>query len=404
MSESPCSSNGTVRLRARVLRVSEIGDREVRAWSALEQRASEPNAYLSPHHVVPLARLGDADEPLILFVEVLPPHDERLVGVAVLQPERANRVLPLAHLQGFRSRYTCLSGLLLDRGAPQQALAALLEGMRVHAPRSRGLVLGPVYLDGAVAQLVRAHGGHGTQALHDARTGQRAVLRRCELGEAALAAMLGKRKGGLDRRRRRLSELGTVDWRCYREGGIPEHAVEAFLRLEHAGWKGQQGSSLRSNPAHERLFRAMVAGFGAEGRVFFTELTLDGEPIASASNFISQRAAFAFKIGWHPDFAKYSPGILNEIEMIRRAPEVLPDIDEFDSGAAPDSYINELWRSRRPLAQLVVPTGVRGRVALRALGLLRSAKAGLRARVGRSEHADDARPDAPGLAPGASSR
>lgn len=375
--------SGAARLRVRVLQVSEVDAHEVRAWSALEQRACEPNAYLSPHHVLPLAKLiADAARPVVFFVEAFGPHDERLVGVAVLQPAPATRGIPLPHLQAVRSPYTCLSGMLLDRDCPREALAALLDAVQMHTPKVQGVSFGPVYLDGAVARLIQVQRDHGVHIHHDRQTDQRAVLRRGELGDAPLCAALGKRKAGLDRRRRRLAERGAVGWRCYREGGIPEHVVESFLRLEHAGWKGQQGSSLRSSPANERFFREMVAGFGAEGRAFFTELTLDGEPIASASHFISQRAGFAFKIGWHPDFARYSPGVLNEIELIRRAPEVLPDLDEFDSGAAPDSYINELWRSRRPLAQLVVVTRLRGRVAMRAMQSLRTLKSACRWVVG----------------------
>jgi len=385
MPESNGRLNGSARFRVRVFQAAEVGAQEVRAWSALEQRATEPNAYLSPHHVLPLAALFDAGgRPLIFFAEAIFPHGERLVGVAVLQPERATRGIPLPHLQAVRSPYTCLSGLLLDRDCPHQALATLLDSMQTHAPKVQGMVLGPVYLDGAVARLIQAQGERGVHIHHDPQTDQRAVLQRCELGDAHLTAALGKRKADLDRRMRPLGERGVVGWRCYRDGGIPERVVESFLRLEHAGWKGREGSSLRSNPAREQFFRAMVAGFGAEGRAFFTELTLDGEPIASTSNFISQRAGFAFKVGWHPDYAKHSPGVLNEIEMIRRAPEVLPDIDEFDSGAASDSYINGLWRSRRPLAQIVVVTRLRGRVAMQTMQSLRSIKAACRRAIGRA--------------------
>ena len=72
--------------------------------------------------------------------------------------------------------------------------------------------------------------------------------------------------------------------------------------------------------------------------------------IASLCNLVSGDVGFGFKIGWNPEFKAYSPGVLNEVEFIRHAPEAFADISYFDSGSSADSYINGLWPTRRPLA------------------------------------------------------
>jgi CelD/BcsL family acetyltransferase involved in cellulose biosynthesis len=113
----------------------------------------------------------------------------------------------------------------------------------------------------------------------------------------------------------------------------------------------------------------MVRGFAGADRVLFAELRVGERVISSTSNFLSGRAAFAFKIGWHRDFAKMSPGTLNEVEMIRQAPSLLGKLDFFDSGSGQDSYINELWVDRRPLSNSILVTTSAGRVMLGAVDL-----------------------------------
>jgi hypothetical protein len=118
----------------------------------------------------------------------------------------------------------------------------------------------------------------------------------------------------------------------------------------------------------------MVAGFAAERRVLFTELTLDGVAIAAACNFVSGRLGFAFKIGWNPELRAYSPGWLHEVEFMRNAGTLLRDLEYIESGATTDSYINELWLERRPLATLSIPLRLGGSLAMSGMTSLRFMK------------------------------
>jgi CelD/BcsL family acetyltransferase involved in cellulose biosynthesis len=121
----------------------------------------------------------------------------------------------------------------------------------------------------------------------------------------------------------------------------------------------------------------MVRGFAGAGRALFFELRVGDRVISSTSNFLSGRAAFAFKIGWHRDFAKMSPGILNEAESIRHAPSLLGKLEFFDSGAGLNSYIDELWVDRRPLSKSLFVTSRAGHVMLGAVALAKRLKRGL---------------------------
>ena len=105
----------------------------------------------------------------------------------------------------------------------------------------------------------------------------------------------------------------------------------------------------------------------------FTELSVAGKVIASTSNFCSGMAGFAFKLGWHPDYAVYSPGLLNELELIRAAPQVWGNLEIADSGSSPGSFMENIWLARRTLVSGMYATDRTGRVQLAIVRLLRGA-------------------------------
>ena len=216
----------------------------------------------------------------------------------------------------------------------------------------RGLVLQPAF------ELRRA-------ALIPAQAGPESLRRR-------------KKYKDLERCRRRLAEQGEVQWLIHRQGA-DEGIIESFLRLENSGWKGERQKSLRSRARDEAFFREVVAGFGREGRVFFTELRLNGQTIASTSNFVSAHAGFAFKIGVDEAFRKYCVGMLNDAELVNQAPEVCSDLSAIDSGAAPDSYMEMLWPHQRSLVTTFLPYSQAGQAAWQGMQALRSLRRAVRA-------------------------
>ena len=300
-----------------------------------KSRAIEPNAFLSPHFVIPAARHLTPDQtPLALFVERTTPSGRELIGVGVFTEAAATYRTPVRRLVGYRSRYSLLSGLLLDREHAVQALQALLQFVRTSLPHCKAIELPLVRGDGPLFDPAGIAADASTHAPRIGKLDPRAVLVMADcaahLGEKTLAARIRD----IDRRLRRLRERGHVAWRWHREAGATAQAVESFLSLEHMGWKGDEGSSLRSRPDDEAFFRAAVSGFASEGRALFIEVTFDGVPIASMCNFIAGNVGFGFKIGWNPAFRSFSPALINELELIRQGPTSFGDIEYFDSGAS----------------------------------------------------------------------
>lgn len=364
-------------LRTRMVSLESLTPGDLSAWEGLEAVATDPNAYLSPHFVLPAARhLSSRRPPRVVLAERPGPDGATLVGLAVVQPSWGSKRIPSPHNVVYRTKHSFLSGLLLHRDCATDALTALLEGLKSSGFHGHGLALETVWTDSLLAQAAEQHGPKAGRAVRQADVRQRAILYP-ELASAQLQQpALRQRVRELDRKMRRLREVGQVEWRCHR-GQVPEAAVEAFLALEHAGWKGESGSSLRSCNAEESFFREAVARFSAAGRALFTELCLDGVPIASSSNFIAGRTGFGFKVGYDPRYRAYAPGLLNELGLLRHAGECLADLDCIDSGSNPGAYIEQMWLSRRPVTRLAIPLTPVGRIAVMAGTAVRAARRSL---------------------------
>ena len=314
-------------------------------WRALERRALEPNAYLSPRFVVPaLDGLSPPDRPWA--VAVWSAHaPASLLGMAVLRREPARLRFPLPHAQAWGGVHAYVGGLMLDAAQAQPALGALLDAV---ASRSPALHLRDLPSDGPTATLLQVVTRQRRLSWFGGHRYERACLDLASEGAAARwqTHVTGARRREAARLKRRLAERGRLDWHWLRADGVDEAAVDRFLALEHAGWKGQEGTSLQSHPAQENFFRGMTEAFRRDGELFFTELRLDGKAIASSCNLRSGDRGFAFKVAFDPEHARCGPGILNELGLLAALETDCDGLRHLDSGAQPGSFIEHYWPDR----------------------------------------------------------
>src|SRR5690606_16267539 len=89
---------------------------------------------------------------------------------------------------------------------------------------------------------------------------QRARLRRLSGGfEVHVKTVLSKsRAKDIQRTLRRMEELGQVTFERATDPATVRDRIEAFLVMEHAGWKGAAGTSFLSDAEHARFIRAAL--------------------------------------------------------------------------------------------------------------------------------------------------
>ena len=129
-------------------------------------------------------------------------------------------------------------------------------------------------------------------------------------------------------------------------------AVEEFLALEAAGWKGRQGTALLSRKEDAEFFRAACRGLVASGRLRFLALT-GSRTVAMQCNLIANGVIFGFKTCYDEELARHSPGVLLLLEVL--ASISLTGAVRLDSCAEPgNELVNRLLPDRRPLETLIV--------------------------------------------------
>ncbi|WP_295531404.1 GNAT family N-acetyltransferase, partial [Novosphingobium sp. Chol11] len=165
------------------------------------------------------------------------------------------------------------------------------------------------------------------------------------------------------RQHARLAEAGALSFARAQDGAGADAWIEAFLSLEARGWKGGAGSALACAAETAGLFREAVADGAARGRIERLSLALDGQPIAMLVNMIAPPGAFSYKTAFDEDFARFSPGVLLQLEnlaLLERG-----DVAWADSCAAPDHpMIDSLWRERRPIGRFSIAIGGSARRAV----------------------------------------
>lgn len=148
--------------------------------------------------------------------------------------------------------------------------------------------------------------------------------------------------------------------------------IERFLQLEAAGWKGIDGGAFLSRPEDARFFREAARDGLRMGRLRMLGLEHRGELVAINVNLLAGHGGFAFKTAYDERLARFAPGLLLEVENLRRLHRD-PDVRWLDSCALPENETaNRLFSGRRLFHTLLI--GLRpfpGGLAVSALPLLR---------------------------------
>ncbi len=181
-----------------------------------------------------------------------------------------------------------------------------------------------------------------------------------------------KHRHEMRRQERRLSELGDVRYDQFSADSDLSAWLEEFIALEKSGWKGERKTAFGSRQSHRDYLFETTKAAAARGQLMMLALRLDGKPIAMKLNFLVNGGGYAFKIAFDEKYSRYSPGMLLELENIRR----LHDnhcIGWMDSLAAANHQLkNRVWLDRTAIVTfLVAPGGALSALLLAVLPLMR---------------------------------
>ena len=331
-------------MRAQITTIEELSDQHVRDWSELSAEAIEPNPYLAPEFVLPACRwLKGSGSALIARVEN---SSGSLTGLGVLAPMSRHLRFPFHSLRDFTTTHSFLGGVLLGKGDPVASFSTMASALLIE-PGVNAITLSNVPADGAQWAAMHAAGSALGLTWVEGQRYSRATVAPGSHDHEVWEKWVSKgRRRSISRGRARLEAQGALTWRIGTDGSAAE--VERFLMLEHSGWKGAAGTSLRSLQNHEMFFREMIRGFADRHGVFFTELLLNGQPVAATCNLMTGQHGFAFKVAYDERYRKCNPGIINEVQFLEDNP-LKHVLVHLDSGASAGSFVESIWPGRRLL-------------------------------------------------------
>lgn len=331
------------------------------AWDHLAEFASTPNPFFERWYLQPaLETLDPENRVRLMRIE----RGGELIGLVPVESARRYSQWPLPHLASWLHPNCFLGAPLVQFGEETAFWQALLARADAGAGAALFFHLAAMPLDTKLADALFATCAAQRRRIALVRREERAMLASTLAPSDYLThALPGKKRKEFRRQHARLAEQGTLAVERRDDAKGIHDWIEAFLALEMRGWKGRAGSALGAAPGTAALFRQALAGAAAHGKLERLSLTLDGRPIAMLASFLCPPGAFSFKTAFDEDFARFSPGVLlqlENLEMLDRTP-----IDWTDSCAATDHpMIDSLWQERRPIGRLSVAIGGAARRAV----------------------------------------
>jgi CelD/BcsL family acetyltransferase involved in cellulose biosynthesis len=323
------------------------------AIADLAGRCRLPNPFFLPEFLGPaiqalgrgsveLALIADATGRLIFFAPVVAGGLEKGLFSAV-------RV--------WTHPYAPLGVPLMDMARLDEAAAALIDGLG-RAGR-RCLVLPDVPVDAPELAALRRHAQARGLSCRATALDSRPVLRADRPGGAQLfrGMVSRKKRKELARQLRRLSEVAPVSFAVFRRAEEVATALEAFLLVEAAGWKGRQGTAMAQSPDLKAFAAAAIANLARRNGVIIDVMFVGESPAAALVRFQADGLSIAWKIAYDEHFAAFSPGA-QLMSHLTRAWLADPAVARVDPVCAADNpLLGQLWDEREVYATLVLATG-----------------------------------------------
>ncbi len=347
------------------------------AWQALADEALEPNPFYEYWMLEPALRLfGGKDIKLVLVLaqnDAKPGGPKVLCGLFPFERKRRYKGLPIRVLSLWRHAYCPVRTPLVRKDRAREVIEALFDWMATNPFGCSLVEFGEITGEGPFRLRIidEIQVRQSLSLVEESHT--RALLRhRASADEYICEAVSREHRKDFRRKQRRLSESGWLETDDLDHNSDIGKWLDEFLALEASGWKGKNGGALLCDESGREFFKTVAREAFLKGRLSMLALRVNGNLVAQKVNILSGEGAFAFKIAFDEQHARHSPGILLEIENIRRF-HATTETKWMDSCAQPfHPMINRLWLDRRIIETIIVATGRgAGEFWVSALPLLR---------------------------------
>lgn len=334
----------------------------VAAWQDLADHAIEANVFYEPWLLRPALRTLNLGTPLrlVFIYETSSPETpgvSRLCGFFPMEPVSRFRNLPIPAWRLWKHLHCFLCTPLIRPERAGETLTALLQWAGADGG-ANVVYFSQVRGDGPFHDLLIKHANETGTSQRVTNRFARALWKQGQELEDYLQNTLstGVRKE-YRRQRKRLGELGQLEFRTLQQPGEVDEWLEQFLNLEASGWKARAGTALLINASERAYVREAAQEGFARSQMLMQGLFLDGRPVAMLLSFLAGTGGFTFKIAYDEEFAKFSPGVQVMLDVLGCLHSDSRHV-WMDSCAEPNHpMINRLWKDQRVIESVLVSTG-----------------------------------------------
>jgi CelD/BcsL family acetyltransferase involved in cellulose biosynthesis len=340
---------GHGRMHSRVIALTDIDAPFIDRWRALARRPDiTPNPFADVDFLRPAAAyLPEAKEMLLLVGQ---DHGDLLWLMPLI---RTSRMGPALVLPGLRNIFdhNWFGQPLIVAGQEAAAASSLLRHLS-DDHRALWLRLNDLDADDRFTQSLIEQAGNAVVEV----AARGLVVRRPEPTYLSGHSNLKR----LRRQRRSFEksfgkELDLID------SSADPQAVDDFLAMEAAGWKGRNGGASAMKPGHAEFMRQMSSNFRESGCLQLWTLRAGDQNLAMKLNLIANDTLFCHSIAYDEGYATLSAGLQLEIENFQLFHDQ-PRFRVMDSCADPhNAFVNRLYPDRRSLANVSIGSGPLGR-------------------------------------------
>jgi len=321
-------------------------------WEKLSRNAVEENPYYSPIFMRAALENLEANSDIKALAVY---KGQALVGFCPFLIDKWRWLGACPLNRAWINPYSTLTIPLVDHRYPREVVAALLGAMAEHGAYRIFWLFDNFNLDGPVGALFSEFIKTANLTSEILDEFDRPILEQgATFDQHMLDHVSKKRRKTLKRNRNKLSERGKVELRSFTTGPELKAAVEDFLTIEAAGWKGQRGTALACNKNSATFARKAFGGSGGKSITRADVLYLDEFPIAVSLSIYTGKTAFTLKCAYDETYRSYSPGLLLELAIIEDFLETRW-VECLDSAVTTTGHvIQNLWNSSIRVGDLLL--------------------------------------------------
>lgn len=250
--------------------------------------------------------------------------DSRLVGLWMLIFESERKFGPI-RIKRFRNLYsgfhTTHVDALVMKGY-EQALVAMYRALKKHTKAIPIVASKAIAMEGGSLSAIQSLGNVFLQykissAYHED------VLEITQSPEQYFSTLKSKFRREIHRQERNMGALGTLRYEIGTTVGVDD-PLSVFLDLEHSGWKGREGTSIRAHLNDEQLFSEAVQEFEKHSMVHWAFLYIGDKAVAGQLGVVVNAVLYLWKVGYRQEYATMGPGnvllyrVLEQIHQTRQ--------------------------------------------------------------------------------------